>query len=304
MASCSPFEDYQVGQVLTLSVVPNHGEMRSASTLRARIRQLQTPRTLSCCMIVDLLGEGRPENPVFLQLYDGRFSEQLRDDHGIDPWTMDTEKEYISAVRTGAERQFLRNLQTIPNFKKDAEETWDDGQTESFLTDETHKLFDAETVAYDALRDIQGKLVPRLVARVHLALPLPKAAGTGDTDDAAELLHIKGILLQYIDGFTLSKMKDYAPKSEWQGIVDQAVAAVQAVGDHGILNRGVRPDNFMVRRDGSGYYRVFMIDFGLARLRGRNESDRDWARGQSQADPGRGGSGWVGDEEAAWQRRL
>lgn len=282
MASCSPFEDYQVGQVLTLNVIPEQGDESSASTVRARIRQLQNPRTLSCCMIVDLLGEDCHDNPVFLKLYDRRFSEQLRCDHGVDPWKMDTEEEYINAVRTGAARQFLHNLHTIPDFEEDTEETWDDGQIEAFLTGKVHELFDAEATVYDTLRDIQGKLVPRLVARVHLPLSLPDA-GISHAD-AAELLHVRGILLQYIDGFSLSKVQDQAPKSEWQGIVDQAVAIVQVVGDHGILNRDVRPDNFIVQRGGSGCYRVFMIDFGLARLRGRNETDRDWAKAKLTKD--------------------
>jgi serine/threonine protein kinase len=233
-------------------------------------------------MVVDLLDGGSSETPVFLKLYDRRFSEQLRPDHGIDPWTADAEQEYINAVRTGAARQFLRNLHTIPNFEEDTGETWDDGQIETFLTDEAHKLFDAETIVYDTLRDIQGKLVPRLIARVHLALSYP------NTDihhtDAAELLHIRGVLLQYIDGFSLSKVQDHAPRSEWQSIVDQAVAIVQVVGDHGVLDRDVRPDNFIVQRDRSGCYRVFMVDFGLARLRGGNESDREWAKAKLEKD--------------------
>jgi serine/threonine protein kinase len=233
-------------------------------------------------MIVDLLDEGSPEHPVFLKLYDRRFSEQLRRDHGIDQWTIDAEKEYIKAVRTGAARQFLRNLQTVPNFEEETGETWDDGDIETFLTDQAHKVFEAETTVYDTLRDIQGKLVPRLVAPVHLVLSLPND-GIGHIDDA-ELLHIKGISLQYIDGFSLSKVQDHAPKSEWQGIVDQAVAIVQVVGDHGVLNRDVRPDNFIVQHDEGGSYRVFMIDFGLARLRGSNESDRDWAKAKLEKD--------------------
>jgi len=233
-------------------------------------------------MIVDLLDQGCPDKPVFLKLYDRRFSEQLRSDHGIDPWTRDAEEEYIDAVQTGAARQFLHNLHTIPNFEEDTEETWGDGQIESFLTDQVHKLFDAETTAYDTLRDIQGKLVPRLVARVHLVLS-SSHAGISRTD-AAELLHIKGILIQHIDGFPLSKVQDHARKSEWQGIVDQAVAIVQVVGDHGILNRDVRPDNFIVQHDRDGCYWVFMIDFGLARLRGRNESDRGWAEAKLRKD--------------------
>ncbi|ROT36125.1 hypothetical protein SODALDRAFT_328498 [Sodiomyces alkalinus F11] len=282
MASCPPFQDYQVGQVLTLSVIPKHGKNCAASTIRARIRKLQYPRTLSRCMIVDLLGEDYPDHPVFLKLYDSRFSEQLRSDNGIDPWTRDAEKEYIDAVETGAARQFIHNLRTIPDFEEGIE-TWDDGQLETYLTNEVHKLFDAETTAYDALRDIQGKLVPRLIARVHLALSLPNVVCMSRTD-AAELLHIKGILLQYVDGFPLSEVQDHAPQSEWQGIVDQAVAIVQAVGDHGILNTDVRPDSFMVQRDRSGCYRVFMIDFGMTRLRGWNESDRDWGKAKLYRD--------------------
>jgi len=282
MASCSPVEDYQVGQVLTLSVIPDPSETLSASTVRAQIRQLLKPRTLSCCMIVDLLGESYPNNPVFLKLYDRRFSEQLRRDHGIDPWTKDAENEYINAVRTGAARQFLHNLHTIPNFEDDTEETWDDGQNETFLTDQVHKLFDAETTVYDTLHDIQGKLVPRLLARVQLDLSPPN---TGISHiDTTELFYVKGILLQYIDGFSLSKVQDHAPKSEWQDIVDQAVAIVQVVGDHNVLNRDVRPDNFIIQRNSSGCYRLFMIDFGLARLRGWNESDHDWAKAKLNKD--------------------
>ncbi|KAI5866415.1 hypothetical protein GGS23DRAFT_550529 [Durotheca rogersii] len=282
MVSCSLFEDYQVGQILTLSVIPEPGEIRSASTVRARIRHLQSHRTLSYCMIVDLLDEGLPDNPVLLKLYDRRFSEQLRRDYGIDPWTRDAEKEYINFVWTGAARQFLHNLHTILNFEMYSSETWNDGENETFLTDQVHKLFDTETTMYDALRDIQGKLVPRLVARVHLALSLPDA-DIGRTD-AADLLHVKGILLQYIDGFPLARMQNHAHRSDWQGIVDQAVAVVQVVGDHGVLNRDVGPDNFIVQRDRSGRYQVFMIDFGLARLRGRNESDRDWAKAKLNED--------------------
>ncbi|KAK4108029.1 hypothetical protein N656DRAFT_784553 [Canariomyces notabilis] len=300
MASCSPFEDYQVDQVLTLSVIQKRGEIvQSTSTVRARIRQLQSFRTLSCCVIVDLLGESCPENPVFLKLYDRRFSEQLRRDHGIDQWTVDVEKEYIKAVRTGAARQFLRSLQTIPNFEEETGETWDDGDIETFLTDQAHKLFEAEITVYDTLRGIQGKMVPRLVAPVHLDLSLQND-GIGHTDDA-ELLHIKGILLQYIDGFSLSKVQDHAPKSEWQGIVDQAVAIVQVLGDHGVLNRDVRPDNFIVQRDEVDSYRVFMIDFGWLDCEARTSRTAigprlSWKRTRRERS--------AGDEEAACQRRI
>ena len=85
MATCSLFEDYRVGQVLTLSVSPKRNEIRSASTLRARIRQLQNPRALSCCLIVDILDEDSLKNPVFLKLTTGASQSKSRGDHGIDP---------------------------------------------------------------------------------------------------------------------------------------------------------------------------------------------------------------------------
>lgn len=220
-------------------------------------------------------GEDCPKTPLFLKLYDRRFSEQLRRDHGIDPWTKETEKEYLDAVRTGEANDFLHDLHTLPNFEDDTGEAWDDEQLEAFLADQAHRLFDAETTVYDTLQDVQGKLVPRLIAGIHLHLSHP---------EGVEVPPIEGILLQYINGFSLSKVQDHAPRSEWQGIVDQAIAIVQVIGDHGILNRDVRPGNFIVQLDKSGCYRVFMIDFGLARLRGCDESDRDWAKAKLNKD--------------------
>ena len=273
MVSCSPFEKYQVGQLLSLSVIPEHGEVRPVLVVRARIRQLLAPCTLSCCMIVDLLSEDYHENTAFLKLCDRRFSDQLRDDYGIDAWTREAEKEYIDAVRTGSACQFLHELRTIPDLEEDTGEDWNDSQIETFLAEQARSLFDAETTVYDVLRDIQGELVPQLMERIQIVLSLPDTSS-----DATDLLCIKGILLQYIEGFSLSKLQNYAPESIWQDIVNQAIAIVQIIGDHGVLNRDVRPDNFIVQHASSGCYRVFMIDFGLARLRGSNESDREWAK--------------------------
>ncbi|RMD44116.1 hypothetical protein DV735_g985, partial [Chaetothyriales sp. CBS 134920] len=214
-------------------------------------------------------------NLVFLKLYDWRFSEQLRRDHGIEPWTEDTQREYINAVRTGAADQFLHNLHPIPKYEDDTCETWDYVQNETFLADKVRQFFDAETAAYDRLGDIQGKLVRRLIASVRLDLLVPNTGG----DAAEQCFCVKGILLQYIDGFPLSKAQDDVPRSDWQGIVDQTVTVVQVIGDHNILNRDVRPDNFIIQRkgggSGGGAYTVFMIDFGLVRFRGSDESDRD-----------------------------
>lgn len=103
------------------------------------------------------------------------------------------EKEYINAVRTGAARQFIHKLHTIPNFEEDTGETWDDGQIETFLIDQADKFFGAETTVYNALYSIQGKLVPRLLARVYLDLS-PLVTDIGHIDNS-KLFYIKGVLL-------------------------------------------------------------------------------------------------------------
>jgi len=72
-------------------------------------------------------------------------------------------------------------------------------------------------------------------------------------------------------------MPDHAPRTSWQNIVDQAVAIVRIVGDNYILNRDVRPENFVVTQVSEHDYKVFMIDFALCRFKGENESNAEWA---------------------------
>ena len=127
------------------------------------------------------------------------------------------EKEYLLAVRTGAVRQFSAITRPSPILRRTQKRPGTTARLETFLIDQSHTLFDAEIIAYDTLRDIQGKLLPRVLARVLLSLSLPDA-GIVNTDAAeTELLCIKGIVLQYIDGFPLSKTQDHAPKSDWRG---------------------------------------------------------------------------------------
>jgi hypothetical protein len=68
-------------------------------------------------------------------------------------------------------------------------------------------------------------------------------------------------LIEYIEGFSLSNLETKAPKSQWQVICDNAIDIIHLIGDHGILNNGVRPENFLVRYNPEGKYQVFQIDF-------------------------------------------
>ncbi len=109
-----------------------------------------------------------------------------------------------------------------------------------------------------------------------------------------EHFQVKAILLQHIEGFSLSYLGFNAHLDGWQGVVNQAVRVAHALGDHNVLNGDVGLGNFFVSRcqDGgdsnSGDFRVFMVDFGQSQLRRDEKSDFDWGRAK-----------WKEDEEGA-----
>ena len=96
------------------------------------------------------------------------------------------------------------------------------------------------------------------------------------------------MLLQYVPGFTLPEMPvlmQGALLHVFQDIVDQAVRIVHMLGDGGILNADVRPDNFIVSSGGDSSNttqekKVFMIDFGQSQLRRPDEDDHEWGRAE------------------------
>jgi hypothetical protein len=279
----SPFEEYRVDQVLTLNVIPEHGHTLSSSQIRVQARQLHSPRTLSCPIIVDILDEGQSPKTAFLKLFDRRFADQLREDYGIGPWTKDTEEAYIRSIQSGAIRRFLHDLHNVEDFLEDTGEDWDNAQNEAFLADELLKLYKAETATYNALHNHQGHLVPRLLAAVDLNLTPSNVEEPSQREDL-DLFHVKGILLEYVEGFSLSDIHDRCPRSAWQDIVGQAIAIVNVLGDQNILNQDVRPENFMVSAKKDDKYQVYMIDFGQCRLRRKDESESEWGRAKFNQD--------------------
>jgi hypothetical protein len=87
----------------------------------------------------------------------------------------------------------------------------DDGKitTESYakyeaaLWQECSEHFECETEAYSRLGDLQGKLIPRMLAHVRLLAVGGKPQGVlpaGIPPEAASYFEIRGILLEYIDG--------------------------------------------------------------------------------------------------------
>ncbi|KAH7318658.1 hypothetical protein B0I35DRAFT_409512 [Stachybotrys elegans] len=273
---------YATGKILKLKAGLDAANNQQA-IVQVRVEQQMKPWTLSCGMVVEIeenpcasepperLGKG---NRAFLKMFDRRFAEQHRQDNGVDTWSEDVESEFLASLRSGKTEGFLEKLHTVPGFQGDTEDSWDAAENEAYLADELQKCFNSEITTYSRLREHQGKLIPRF-----FGCPL--------TTQQQELYQPKGILLEYLSGFTLSSMIQSTPRSSWQDIVDQAIRIVHVLGDNNILNADVRPDNFVVVPEGQAY-RVFMIDFGRCRLRGEDESDAEWGRAK-----------WMEDEEGA-----
>lgn len=280
---------YKTGQILTLHRDPEQ-DADGPEELKLRVIRLHQPWTLSCGMVVEILNDQLTNSGslVFLKLFDWRFAHQLRAEERVGPWTDSAQAEYTE-LTTGCRLDgFQCLLREDESFKKETELGWGRGEYEAFLHGEMLRMYDSEAAAYQRLRDVQGTLVPRLITAGFLDASVSDDTGTDSRDQAP--FQIKGVLLQYIEGFALSSLDSQAPRSHWQPIVDQAVRVTQVLADKEVLNADVRPENFIVERthEGSCPYRVFMIDFGESRLRRKGESDFSWGRAK-----------WRQDEEGA-----
>ncbi|WYZ34013.1 hypothetical protein EsH8_I_000289 [Colletotrichum jinshuiense] len=142
---------------------------------------------------------------------------------------------------SGGLEGFLQRIRDDDSFREDTDE-WDADQNEAFLPSRSLQMYRSETAAFEKLGGFQGKLVPRLLMPVVLA-----TAPKGVHDCCRERSQVRGILLQHIPGFKLSELETRAPSSSWQDILNQAVRIARVLGDNDILNKDVRPDNFIVQ---------------------------------------------------------
>lgn len=275
-------ESYAVGDIIRLHTDSLDNAPR---TIQAKIIQLHQPFTLSCVATVeinandlDITDSAIGPAKAILKLYDRRFASQLRKDEKCEPWTEATEDAYVSTVRSGEAAEFVRRLNDESIDFREPEEGWSTAENEAYLQNMCSDYFSDETKAYDVMKSLQGKQIPRLYSAV--SLPLERRNFGESFDQDTDLLCIPGILLEYIPGPTLSTMTDVIPRQSWQGIVEQAVQNVRAYSSLGFLNRDVRPSNFVVNEqvpDGHER-RVVMIDFAVCEFREDDQSDDEWGR--------------------------
>ena len=251
---------YQAGKNLTLET--------ESEPLIVHIVRVIRPSTLSCVMLVESVKD--PGSPTILKLYDWRYATQLRTDHKVDPWTQSHEDVYRSFVENGDAAKFITALNDDDDDETHDDRLWDTARNEAYLFDFCRDQHRSEVKAYAHLTQLQGKSVPRFYASVDVnAFP---------TTTKIPLFSVSGILIEFIDGYSLSELRLNEPdKSTWQSICDEAVRTINLIGDYGVLNEDVRPHNMLVRKKTtSTAAEVFVIDFGQCRFREDYAPDAEW----------------------------
>ena len=79
------------------------------------------------------------------------------------------------------------------------------------------------------------------------------------------------IVMELVDGQTLTDRKNSLTPAQAVGIGVQIADGLAAAHEKGIVHRDVKPDNIMIRRDGI----VQIMDFGVAKLRGVSRLTRE-----------------------------
>ena len=252
-------------------------------TINARVQHLFKPFTMSVTLKVHIDGHSEP---AFLKLFDRRFSPILRVDDEVPAWTSEREANYHNYIRSGEAEKFIDYLNGDDSNEElfGEDKFWTVRQDEAFLQDKSHDLYKAELAAYRALLPLQSICVPKLLATV-IFQPFPDA-----DPEIQRCTAIHGLLLSYIPGFTLDNLARHVPRNQWQAVCDDAVRAVNACSELGILNEDVRSGNCIVRcvtkTNGAGdiIYRPFIIDFEAARLRRPDESDEEWTAAKREVN--------------------
>ncbi|KAH8821870.1 hypothetical protein F5884DRAFT_769280 [Xylogone sp. PMI_703] len=315
---------YKKGDILTLTLIKSYVSLNqntteaSPTTITAEIIDMFEPFTISPVMRVRLDGSTQ-----ILKLYDRRSCLALRKYHHMDNWSPEIEREYCEYVHGGQASKFISYLdgdesgdeddenknddQAESDDKdkaesesrdeygskedgceddeegdeSDDEDSWTNGQKETRLYKRCRDSYNSEVMAYEALSDLQGTSIPLIYATVSFR------TRSADDPELQKYFDIPGVLLEDCAGFTLEKLSENVPNSYWQDICDHAVSIVNSVSDHNVLNRDVKPENFLVmqsKKDSRMVYRPVMIDFGCCRVRATNESDEDWRESKRGED--------------------
>ena len=263
-------------------------EMTSISNLQVRIDDLFTDGYNSVTLRVSPIycSNGELPMPMVLKLFDRTFSPRASSDM---PASRVSELAYVDFVKNGDISSFLKILnqenkheetnekekKELTGVKNDVDEehdltTAEIAKNEASFYRTMSQFHSAEIATYNILDDLQGRHVPKFFADVRLDLGL--------TDEAAqfpEFFLVKGILIEYIEGFGLDDLSKGAPESSWGAICHQVIKVVNLISDHGVLNEDTTTRNVIIRQIADEFQIVF-FDFAYCYPRSAYSSDEDW----------------------------
>lgn len=230
-----------------------------------------------------------------LKLYDRRFSTQLRSDEGAVPWTPEIESLFQSFVDADDASEFFSywdaERATNPYWQGSSvrnRDRWNEAKVEAYLQWESTSAYETEKKAYELMTDLQGVDVPKVLGEVMLDLAADVQTGedsdsimSDESDIDSHISSCPGLLLQHVQGFSLSDLVANMDREHRQTTIDAAIDVLHRIQHVGILNRDVKTRSFIIN---PLTHKVMMIDFGLVFFRDQVDDDREWQSRQASQD--------------------
>lgn len=284
---------YTVGAELALLL----GPPRTAATdsvkhpistpTRLVIKILETCSfTKSQALKISVVSKSIEDDPVpsiaFLKLYDRRYLDERTGNNAFYPWNHQKEAEAEAIARASAKTVRANGgynfddhaSESSAEEDSDAEESdgtddeLDPWEVEEYYRDLVRKWRKTEARAYNQLESLQGICVPKFFGTVTFDRQSLSRMPPGI------LTEVHGILLQFIDGKRLDEIDTESPLVHKHKHIGQtSVICFERIHSLGVLHGDVRLGNLMVRNSDG---RVFLLDFALATLRGKDEDDQEW----------------------------
>ena len=300
---------YEEGKLLKLIVSD------TPQVITAKIVKCFKPFTMGQAMIVRILNPSHDSHKNYvLKLFDRRFTDSIRKQDHLEPemWNREVDMAYHRFIFSpahdheyqgwlGSGHEHDEFFWSDDDDEEENEHEDEDDDAESYaealsnLVDETYVQYQCDRMSrneqrtYARLKDLQGRDVPRCFAEVELPLFRVSTNACAVGANTLFLHSIRGILLEYIKGFTLQDMfmKPVcpAPRKYWQEIIDDAVRIVDIVRGREILNKDSNVRNTMVRWDPiDNKYKVFLIDFSHCKAKHPTTSLHKWRKVQANED--------------------
>jgi serine/threonine protein kinase len=259
------------------------------------IEKAFVPFTMSAVLVVRPNTDTPPYGRTILKIYDPRVLTKRRPTpagpnagtetmervtHATRPWTLELEQTAASAreqrKQAGEPALSIEECENL-RYPEEGDPTDPVGKANQALAFEEYfylmsmDYFDDERTAYSVLADLQGSVIPKLLAVGSICFPEEERA-----------IEPPALLLEYINGVTLkhadlSLIQD--PKTLFAPLVD----AIDSLAPRGFLHQDLNRDNILLSSVHDPQ-RAILIDFGHSFY--RNESD--WIEAIKRSDESTG----------------